>query len=487
MTKALTTTQKHTHPGTSRHLFKATGVVSKPLLVAALVLAAVPTVAMSLLWNMSSDFSQANGYAAKTYCSVRYISGRMGADILQHELGRSEVAALNIREHDHLQAVTSSVPLPLATTSFGKAWGLSATAVYRPGLGCTLAVDVGAEELAADLSDSPDPQATPPFELLPTALRTRPKGEVQSYVQGEFSRESGTRALLVWHRNRLIAEHYAADFSAQTPLTSWSMAKSVTHALLGIAVQQGWMSTESRNLLPHWSEDGRRDIRIEDLVRMQSGLEFDETYDIGHDAVEMLYATHSAAAFASSKPLAYPIGTHWQYSSGTTNILARLVGRTAQEQTRLSAAQFARQYLFAPLQTPSFVAEQDAAGNLIGSSYIWGTARDWLQFGRLYLQDGIWDGRRILPQGWAAHAAAPAEHSSGQYGGQFWINGLDPDGERVMPALPADLYYASGFEGQDVVIVPSMDLVVVRLGFTPAESDWNLNTHLAPLLRLLAN
>lgn len=448
--------------------------------VAGLLLAGIAAIAY-----ISEDAAQGNGFTAKTWCSLHYLAGRAGDDILQHELNRPEASAFAVYKHEDAPAVTSHLPLPFADTALGHAWGLAATAVYRPGLGCTLARDIEPGELLADLADSPRPGAKPPFQLMPLELRSRTNRDVDQYIASEFKRGKGTRALLVWHRNRLVGERYAPGYSASSPLVSWSMAKSVTHAVLGIAVQQGLMSTEDRNLLPHWSEDSRADIRVEDLVRMQSGLAFDETYTIGGDAVKMLYATHSIADFASQMPAIHPPGAHWSYSSGTSNILARVIANQVRSQLRMSLAQFAYRYLFQPIGAESFVMEQDAAGNLLGSSYVWATARDWLQFGRLYLENGSWQGQRMLPENWSEHAALPAEHSNGQYGGHFWINGLNAEGQRIMPNLPEDLYYASGFEGQDVIIVPSMDLVVVRLGLTPTESDWNLNTHLAPLIEVL--
>lgn len=434
----------------------------------------------------ASEISQASGFVAKTYCSNRFIAGRTAESIIADELNRPELALIGIEEYTELKAATAYIKLgPLSATGYGGRPGLSATAIYRPGLGCTLAIGIGAAELAADLTASPDTQAPPPWQLPPTPLPADTNAAAAGYVNSEFVRQPGTRALLVWHKDRLIAEQYAEGFSASTPLISWSMAKSVTHALLGIAVQQGWLNTEDAGLLRQWRDDDRRNIRLHDLVQMRSGLKFDEVYDLGNDAVRMLYATHSASDYAAEMPLERRIGEHWQYSSGTSNILARVIGDTVRQHTRLSPAQFARQYLFDPLGTESFTTEPDAGGNLLGSSYIWATARDWLIFGRLYLNDGWWQGRRILPPGWADAAAEATPHSNGTYGGHFWINGLNDSGRRVMPNLPADTYYASGFEGQDVVIIPSLELVVVRLGLTPLESDWDLNTHLSPLLALL--
>ena len=425
---------------------------------------------------------QANGFAAKTYCSSRYVSGREASDIYATELARPELNLIAISEDADNRIVRAGVTLGGRFNGVGL---LSSAAVYRPGLGCTIAVGVDPEELSRHLIDSPNMRLDMPWQQPLTDMPSRPNAAAQAYVRAQFERGVGTRALLVWHRGNLVAEQYGDGIESTTPLIGWSMAKSVTHALLGIAVREGWVDIEEQGLLPQW-QDHRAAISVDDLVRMSSGLEFDETYDPGHDPTAMLFAASSTAAFAADKPLEAEPGSEWKYSSGTTNILAALVTDRARTHTGLSPAQFADRYLFSPLGTRSFVVEPDTVGNLIGSSFAWATARDWLRFGLLYMNDGVWQGQRILPAGWATYAASMTDGSDGAYGAHFWINGKpETGGPRPMPSLPADTLYASGFEGQDVVVIPSQDLVVVRLGFTPSEAVWDLETHLPELLRAL--
>ena len=432
--------------------------------------------------------SEATGFAAKTHCSGRYVSGRSALSILDEELNRPELSAIAVHEDRDRKLVTARINL---TGVYGddedhSEDDMASTAVYRPGLGCTLVTGVDVLQLGIDLDDSPDIRALPPWQQALTELPTRPQAGAIAYVRKQFERDVGTRALLVWHGGALVAEQYAAGILNTTPLTSWSMSKSVVHALLGIAVREGWMGVEDDTLMPQWASDKRAKVSLDDLLRMSSGLRFDETYDLGHDVVSMLYNSWSASEYAAAMPLDFEPGSHWSYSSGTTNILARVLGDKVRAETGLSPAQFARQYLFDKLDTPSFTMEVDASGNLLGSSFAWATARDWMKFGVLYLYDGEFLGHRFFPEGWTGYAASFTPHSKGKYGAHFWTNHPDENtDERPMPSLPADTYFAGGFNGQNVVVIPSRDLVVVRLGFTPEPSDWDLDTHLPELLEAL--
>lgn len=429
---------------------------------------------------------QTTGFAAKTYCSARYVSGRGALSILSQEMGRPEMEWIAMHEDTRRKIVTAHLTLLAGHAEDEHDDGaFSRTAVYRPGLGCTLALGISPRKLKINELDSPNIHTPMPWRENPLYIPARIQKGAQKWVEQEFARKVGTRALLVWHRGYLVGEAYSAEMTHTTPLLGWSMTKSVIHALYGIAVQQGWISIEDNNLLPAWQDDERRHITIDDLLRMSSGLRFDETYDIGHDPVIMLYASPAAAAYAAAMPADYEAGKHWAYSSGTTNILAHILKLKVREKTGLSLSQFAYRYLFDPLGTYAFTIEPDVAGDLIGSSFGWATAREWLRFALLYMQDGLWDGERIFPAGWGDYAASYTPGSNGKYGAHFWVNNVGEAGTLPMPSLPADLYHASGFEGQDVVIVPSEHLVVVRLGFTPNEADWSLETHLSPLLPIL--
>ncbi|MGK2741105.1 serine hydrolase domain-containing protein [Tepidicaulis sp. LMO-SS28] len=325
------------------------------------------------------------------------------------------------------------------------------------------------------------PEARPPAELKALIART--------ITEQEDPHLKGVRALLVIREGRLIGEGYRAGFSTETRFPSWSMAKSVTHALTGILMQAGKLDIGAKAPAPEWRRlvnDPRAAIRTEDLLRMQSGLTFIEDYEDPSEshALQMLFGTgrHDMGRYAASLPLAHEPGTHWSYSSGTSNILARLIKEKSGAEDAEAMNAFMQKELFRPIGIESAVPEFDASGSFIGSSFVHMRARDWARFGYLYLRDGKWEETRILPEGWADHARTPARHSNGKYGAHFWLNAPDP--ETGTPAmsdrLPADLFMARGFGGQALAIIPSKDMVIVMLG-TVYEKD------VSPLVDLMAD
>jgi len=292
-----------------------------------------------------------------------------------------------------------------------------------------------------------------------------------------------TYAVVVVHRGRLVAERYAGHLShvdapdepigPTTPLLSWSMAKSFLHALVGMLVADGRLDPEAPADVPMWRDDDRRDITLRHLLEMRDGLDFLEDYVDGDrsDVINMLFGEGRAdvASFAADRPLAAPPGERFNYSSGTTNVIsgivARLLGPGEPYET------FLQENLFDAIGMTSARATFDDAGTFIASSFVYATARDFARFGLLYLRDGEWDGRRLLPPGWVdtarTHQATDAETGNG-YGWQWWVR---------QPADPSGTFWAHGYEGQSIVVCPAADLVLVRLGKTPAERgpllrDW---------------
>jgi hypothetical protein len=259
-------------------------------------------------------------------------------------------------------------------------------------------------------------------------------------------------------------------------LPGWSVTKSVLGALIGILVEDKRLSLEDKALVPEWQlpDDPRAAISVEDLLRMRSGLEFSEIYsDPRADVTQMLYARSDMAAFAASKRLSAPPGTTWRYSSGTTNILSRIVRQTVGEREYHA---FPRRALFAPLGMSSAVIEADAAGTFVGSSYMFATARDWARFGQLYLDDGAWGGRRILPAEWVRFSSTATPQSpDGCYGAHWWLKLPGELGGETEAAsrIPLDASFALGHEGQSLTVIPSRRLVVVRLGLSVYVDAWN--------------
>jgi hypothetical protein len=218
-------------------------------------------------------------------------------------------------------------------------------------------------------------------------------------------------------------------------------------------------------------------------MRMTSGLQFSESDDDDlSDVSQMLFVQGNAARFAASKPLVHPPGTVWSYSSGTTNIIASVLRETfADERDYL---RFPKMRLFAPLGMRSAVLQPDAAGTFIGSSFLYASARDWARLGLLFLRDGVWLGNRLLPEGWVAYSLTPTPQSpEDQYGAQVWLKLVESPGLGE-PPMPDDAFYMLGYDGQVVAMVPSRDLVVVRLGLTPESGDWDNARDLAPLVNV---
>jgi CubicO group peptidase (beta-lactamase class C family) len=253
------------------------------------------------------------------------------------------------------------------------------------------------------------------------------------------------------------------------------MAKSVTGALVGLAIEEGRLALRAPAPVAAWRAPGdpRGAITLDQLLRMSSGLAFSEVYGPGSDATRMLYLEPDMGGFAATKALAAEPDARWSYSSGTTNLLARIL-REATGGELGDAWAFAFSHLFAPLGMESAVFETDESGSFVGSSYFFATARDWARFGQLFLQDGVWRGRRILPAGWVAYATTPtAAAPRGRYGAQWWLNAGEPGDpeDREWPLLPRDAACARGHSGQYVLVIPSHELVVVRLGLSHRGAD----------------
>jgi CubicO group peptidase (beta-lactamase class C family) len=324
---------------------------------------------------------------------------------------------------------------------------------------------------------------------LPVAVGSNPL--LESALDVAFSEPAETshrqtRALVVLHHGQIVAERYAPGFSRDTPLIGWSMTKSVINTLAGMLVGDGVLSLDDPAPVPEWQseDDPRKQITVRHLLQMSSGLDFEEVYEPGSDATNMLFTAYSAAGYAAAAPLGHEPGTLWYYSSGTTNILARIF-RDSVGGTLAAAQDFASNRLFEPLGITSMVLESDASGSPVGSSFSYATARDWARLGQFWLQDGQWNGVRLLPKGWMqwSTSSAPAA-KMGQYGAQFWLNaGLEGE-HRAFPGLPASMYFAHGFNSQIVAVFPEQELVVVRLGFT-TDGSWDDNAFLSSVLAAL--
>jgi CubicO group peptidase (beta-lactamase class C family) len=234
------------------------------------------------------------------------------------------------------------------------------------------------------------------------------------------------------------------------------MTKSVTNAMVGLLVKKGQLSLEQDHLFPEWENDERAKITLADLLHMNSGLEWNEEYGSVSDATQMLYGQSDMAAYTWNKPLVASPNTNWVYSSGTTNLLSYLV----REKTGSEKAyyQLVREELFLPLGMHSAMIEVDQSGTMVGSSYGWATVRDWARFGQLYLNNGQVDGFQLLPGNWVNFSREVANGSEGTYGAQIWLQSDDATN------APEDVFMFRGFQDQRIVMIPSRQCVMVRLG-----------------------
>ncbi len=419
----------------------------------------------------------AAAYAAKVAASAVFVSGRELDSVLAEELYPDRPLERLIRPFLRLQVDRDQGTV---TAILGKA---HATAVRTANVGCTLLADgVDAEALAArgsprqapitersewplgEITAGPAPKATIDEAALTAAIAA-------AFVEPANGPALRTRAVVVVHRGRLIAERYAAGYDTTMALPGWSMSKTLTNALIGIRMHQGKLDLQAPLRTAPWpATDPRRALRLHHLLTMTPGLAWNEGYeDPASDVLRMLFTSKDHAEVQTALNLEHEPGSSWRYSSGVTNLLCRELRRTFADDADYWA--FPERELFAPLHMHHAVLETDPSGTFVGSSYGFATARDWARLGLLYAQDGVFAGKRILPEGWVSASAAASPASRGRFGRHLWLN-ADPDGDGPQPRmwadLPENLMHMDGHEGQYVIVLPTEQLVIVRLGCTKA-------------------
>ena len=419
----------------------------------------------------------AAGYKAKVLASAHFVGGRDPAPVEQADLAADDLRFLRrirARVDGRRGQVTAGLPgLPLAR------------AVHRPGLGCTLIPPPFRRRLPAAPAVLTAPR---PARPLPEARDAGLQAAAEAaFREPDPERLRRTRAVVVLRGGRLAAEAYADGFGPVTPLCGWSVTKGVVNALVGIQVGRGALALTDDHLLKAWQGDDRRRISVDHLLRMSSGLAFNEDpRSLRSDVVRMLFGRGDAAAYAAARPLVAAPGSQWAYASGTSNILARVL-RDRLPGDWADYAAFPRRALFDPLGMETAVLETDAAGTLAGSSFMYAGARDWARLGQLYLQDGVWAGERLLPEGWVAYSRTPAPAApDGRYGAHWWLGIPRLFRSEDSPELPADAFHLVGHEGQFVTVVPSADLVVVRLGLTLRAGAWDHPAFLRSVLEAVS-
>ena len=321
------------------------------------------------------------------------------------------------------------------------------------------------------------------------------QGELEEVVDELFNHDdlASTHCALVIQGGRVLVERYdgvqeffvrpAEPFASSSRFISQSLAKSVLHMILGTLVDERRLDPAQRAPVLEWSDpaDPRHEIRIADMLAMRDGLDFVENYEVGQvsDVLEMLLGggAHDMAAYAASRPLAHVPGTHFNYSSGTTNLLSRIVADCVGYGD--DYVSYLQDRLFGPVGMRSAQPLLDPSGNWIASSWLHATAQDFARFGLLYLRGGEWDGRRLTSTSWTDTAQVPLsqdEESGDFYSWHWWVTG-DRYGT----------YWASGFEGQMISVVPALDALVLRFGRTPEENYPALQAWRSRVLDVLAS
>jgi len=407
-----------------------------------------------------------SGFSAKSVASGHFIDGRSLETIQQgdNDIDKIDWATNKIDEKQRF--VTSSV------------YGLKTRkAIYRDGLGATLIND--------------DFDVSKPYEVPFRAWKNQlinnkpfPYGQnnhkntifsnidydkLNTAVANAFDNKGEinkrTRSVIVIYKDKIIAEKYTDGFDKNSKILGWSMTKSLTATYFGILQKQGKVDIMKPAPIGEWATDDRSKITINDLLHMNSGLEWEEDYGKISDVTKMLFIAEDMTKSQIEKPFVGKPNNTWNYSSGTTNLLSGILRK--QFKTHQEYLDFWYSALIDKIGMNSMVVETDMAGNFVGSSYGWATTRDWAKFGLLYLHKGNWNGEQLFDPSWAKYVATPTNGSNGKYGAHFWLNA---NGD--FPDVPRDFYRCSGYQGQMVAIFPSQDLVIVRMGLSE-EFDFN--------------
>ncbi|MBT9189172.1 serine hydrolase domain-containing protein [Zobellia russellii] len=409
-----------------------------------------------------------SGYASKNMASTVFITDRSAESV---QLNDNDVPLIKLAdvETDGKSASASVFGL------------MERKAICNEGLGCTL------------VNNDYDPNT-----IIPTPQRVKqnnnlkfPYGDeeakdtifsnvdydqLQKALDHAFSNNDiqKTRTVLVAHKNHIIGEKYLQGFTKDTPILGWSMTKSVLATLYGILEYNGKIDLNTPVLLKNWDKDNRKNITLNHLLRMQSGLAWDEDYTAISDVTRMLFMDADMTKAQGEKEAIAGPTEIWNYSSGTSNLLSGILRKRFK--THQEYINFPYKALIDKIGMSSMLIETDMKGNFVGSSYAWATTRDWAKFGLLYLNKGNWNGEQLFDASWVDYVSKPTLYSDGTYGGHFWLNA-----NGKYPDVPRDLYSANGYQGQRVFIIPSKDLVVVRTGLAE-EPDFDINLFLKNIL-----
>lgn len=441
--------------------------MKQPLTVAALLsglaLVAAPALAQTTppAPPSANHRALAAGYKALTLCSAMFTAREAGGTRTQASVETHEFVGI----YPELQPLIADLPVQTSQAEIAVTWDEAApprVAQFTPGRGCTI-MPSGFVGGMREMKPLTRRTSAPP---LPTGTATGDAAALEAAVgrgfAGDFGPGSVTTGVVILQDGKIVAERYAPDFGPDIPQRTWSVAKSLAGTVIGAAVLRGEVDPDAPAAIANWqsSDDPRRAITLDALMRMASGL----TSDTAGNRTDGLYFGGTAVdEQAPGWPLIAPVGTRFRYANNDTLLATLAVSPTF--------AAHPPHELFDRLGMVHTFAETDWRGNYVLSSQVWTTARDLARFGQLYVQDGVWEGERILPESWRTRVTTPSgpQPPTGTfgYGATFWLMNKEA-------GVPADAFSANGNRGQYVVIVPSRNLVIVRRGEDPAGKGFDI-------------
>ncbi|MCD8409056.1 serine hydrolase domain-containing protein [Tenacibaculum finnmarkense] len=400
------------------------------------------------------------GYSAKNTASSIFLAGRSLEFTDKNDNNFTPINLTSDEINIEEKSATGSV--------FGL---LTRKAVYREGLGAVLINDDYDITKKTPIPKRSKPDNTTPFPYgnanqKDSIFKNINYKKLNNVIDTLFDAKNKTRSILVIYKDQIIAEKYADGFNKNSKQLGWSMTKSIVSTIVGIMQCEGKININAANLFEEWKNDERKNITLHNLLQMNSGLAWKEDYNSICDATKMLFLENDMTKTPLKKPLTSKPNENWNYSSGTTNLISGLI------RSKFSTHQAYLDYWYSDLIDKigmnSMLIETDMSGNFVGSSYGWATTRDWAKLGLLYLHNGQWNGKHLFDKDWVEYATTPTPTSDKQYGAQIWLNA----GGKYADA-PKNMYSFNGYKGQNVFILPTENLVIVRTGLTK-NADMNL-------------
>jgi hypothetical protein len=380
-------------------------------------------------------------------------------------LGERTLAFTDKTDNDFspVNLATDKVDIENKLTTSSALGLLTRKAVYREGLGAILTLNASDETASYLVPKRLKANNNTPFPYGNASQKERVFTNVD-YVKlhetvNSIFGKNKSRAVVVIYKDQIISEQYSDGFSKNSRILGWSMTKSIMSTVFGVLEHQNKIDIQDKAPITSWQNDARKNITINNLLQMNSGLEWDENYDEISDATKMLFLERDMTKMQKEKPLTYETNASWNYSSGTSNLLSGILRN--QFKTHQEYLDFWYTDFIDKIGMNSMVVETDLTGNYVASSYAWATARDWAKFGLLYLHNGNWNGEALFTKKWVDYVTTPTPTSNGTYGAQFWLNA-----ENQFKDVPKNMYFADGYQGQRVYVLPDQELVIVRFGLS---------------------